>query len=239
MTNGLAGVTVTDPVGPVVKRDGGVIAFGGTPVVTEGLTGLGKFIAKNGVDINVGRNESGAKVALSTGTANIPGIQRAFTTGGTLAYNPNARVVTRSSTDTGFLIRGGTYTKLSGKASTEHFLSRPGSDNTSRRGGNIHHRQDSKGLGTWATQIFDMFGGGLLQSDGTAKAGITNRGTDNNFIDPLTAGGATQSVDSAATTKATAGEFVILTNFTDYTTGDVSGAGAGSSNLMNYSSITG
>ena len=84
-----------------------------------------------------------------------------------------------------------------------------------------------------------MFSGVLLQSDGTAKAGITGRGSDSNFIDPLTAGGATQSVDSANTNKNTAGEFVILTNFTDYTTGDVSGAGAGSSNLMNYSNITG
>ena len=213
-------------------NDGGVIANGGT------IAGS-KYTTKLLTDINIGRDESGSKVVATAGSASRPGIQAAFVSGGTLAYNPNARAVTRSSSDTGFLIRGGSFTKLSGKASTEHFLSRPGSDNTSRRGGNIHDRQDSRQLGTWATQIFDIFGGGLLQSDGTAKAGITGRGSDSNFIDPLTAGGATQSVDSAVTSKTTAGEFIILTNFTDYTTGDVSGAGAGSSNLMNYSSITG
>jgi hypothetical protein len=84
-----------------------------------------------------------------------------------------------------------------------------------------------------------MFSGVLLQSDGTAKEGITGRGSDSNFIDPLVALGATQSQDSAATRKNLAGEFVILTNFTDYTSGDTSEGGAGSSNLMNYSSITG
>jgi hypothetical protein len=230
ITETLTNTTATKFTGPTVKRDGGTIAHGGTPADT-------RFQAKNLVDINVGRNESGSKVALSTGTANIPGIQRAFTTGGTLAYNPNARVVTRSSTDTGFLIRGGTFTKLSGKSGTERFLATPAP--VGRSASNIHARQDHRQAGTWATQIFDMFSGVLLQSDGTAKEGITGRGSDSNFIDPLVALGLTQSVDSAVTSKDVSGEFVILTNFTDYTTGDVSGDGAGSSNLMNYSSITG
>jgi len=212
-------------------NDGGVIANGGT------IAGS-KYTTKLLTDINIGRDESGSKVVATAGSASRPGIQAAFVSGGTLAYNPNARAVTRSSSDTGFLIRGGSFTKLSGKASTEHFLSRPGSDST-RRGGNIHDRQDSRQLGTWATQIFDIFSGALLQSDGTAKAGITGRGSDSNFIDPLTAGGATQSVDSAVTSKTTAGEFIILTNFVDFDATDTSGAGAGSSNFMNYSSITG
>ena len=240
ITETLTNTTATNFTGPTVKRDGGVIAFGGSPAATGGRTGLGRFITKNGVDINVGRDQSGSKVALSTGTANVPGIQRAFTTGGTLAYNPNGRAVTRSASDTGFLMRGGTFVKLSGKASTEHFLSRPGSDNTSRKGGNLHAREDSKGLGAWATHMFDLFGGGLLQSDGTALVhDERNWGSDNNFIDPLTAGGATQSVDSAIANARSSGEFVILTNFVDWTSSDTSGGTTGSTNLMNYSSITG
>ena len=107
-------------------NDGGVIANGGT------IAGS-KYTTKLLTDINIGRDESGSKVVATAGSASRPGIQAAFVSGGTLAYNPNARAVTRSSSDTGFLIRGGTFTKLSGKASTEHFLSRPGSDEPRRR----------------------------------------------------------------------------------------------------------
>ena len=196
---------------------------------------------KSNIDLVKGRDQSGSKVVLITGSAHRPGVEIAFKDdGGTLAYNPNGRAVTRSSTDTGFLIRGGTFTKLSGKSSTEHFLSRPGSDTTSRRGGNIHDRQDTRRYGDWSDTIFDIYSGAIKAADGAAKSTITNRGGDSNFIDPLTAGGATQSVDSANTSKKTAGEFVILGNFVDWTTGSESGhATNGTTNLVNYSSITG
>ena len=202
--------------------DGHTIVGGGT---------VGGFNSKGNVKSNLdtvkGRKSSGSKVIAKTGTATKPGIENALASGGTLAYNPMSRAVTLSSDDpdgysstanTGFLIRGGSSTLLSGKASTDHHLAVAGSDTTSRR---PNAKRSYRQKGTWATQIFDVFGSNLLQSDGTAKAGITSRGS---VVDPSS--GMTFEGDEA--TRAIPGELLILFDFATFT-----------NNYKDYSAING
>jgi len=201
--------------------DGGVILNGGTIASS-------RHTSKNDSgwsDIAL-EGMYGSRVVANTGTANEVGITTARSTG-TLAYNPNGRGFTRSSTDTGFLIRGGSPTLISGIAATGGILSIPGSDTTARKSGNLHFSESVRQKGTWATAIFDIFGGNLLQSDGTAKAGITNRGTKyiNNSIDNSKAD---TPDDAARPTRSVPGEMVILFNFVSYST-----------NMVDYSDITG
>lgn len=200
--------------------DGGVVANAGT------IAGS-RYTAKSLIDLTAGSKSSGAKVVANTGTANEIGISKANSSG-TLAYNPSGRSVTRSSSDTGFVIRSGVANKISGVAGLNPILS-GGSDTTSRRGGNIHPKTKYYGKGTWADSIFDLYTGKLLEADGTAKAGIANWGT-----------AAALASDHAATpTRAIPGEFVILQNFVSYVGTSTSGDGTGSENLMDYSAITG
>ena len=91
---------------------------------------------------------------------------------------------------------------------------------------NLHFTESVRQKGTWATTIFDLFGGNLLQSDGTAKAGITSRGSasKHNAID-----NENNNVDNAARPSRSApGEMVLLFNFVSYST-----------NMLDYSEITG
>ena len=194
------------------KDDGGTILNGGN------ISGS-KFQAKTPIEIVQGRKVSGSKVVAKSGDAYNAGITTANSSG-TLAFNPSGRSVTRSATDTGFLIRGGVANNISGISSLNPILS-GASDTTSRRGGNIHPMKKYRQNGTWATAIFDIFGGGLLQSDGTAKDGITDRGT-----------AITLGVDHAAEpvggVRAIPGEFVILFDFATFT-----------NNYKDYSAFTG
>ena len=168
-----------------------------------------------------GVKSSGSKVIAKTGTATKPGVALARS-GGTLAYNPQGRSVSLSTSNIGWLIRGGTSTLLSGIASTDNILAMPGSDTTSRFAGNVHEKRQHRQQGTWATQVFDLYGGVLLQSDGTAKSGITNRGTKVELT----------GIDGAAydnqPTRAIPGELVILFNFVSYST-----------NMVDYSELLG
>jgi hypothetical protein len=199
--------------------DGGVIMNGGT-------ISSSRHTSKSILDIIAGADDYGSMVKANTGTATEVGITTARSDG-TLAYNPNGRAVTRSTTDTGFLIRGGSPTLISGVSGTGGILSIPGSDTTARKAGNLHFTESVRQKGTWATTIFDLFGGNLLQSDGTAKAGITNRGTKyiNNSIDNSKAD---TPDDAARPSRSTPGEFVLLFNFVSYST-----------NMLDYSEITG
>jgi hypothetical protein len=203
----------------IADNDGGVIMHGGN-------IGSSRHTNKSILDIVKGADDYGSMVKSNTGTANEIGITTARSDG-TLAYNPNGRAVTRSSTDTGFLIRGGSPTLISGVSGTGGILSIPGSDTTARRAGNLHFTERVYQKGTWATTIFDLFGGGLLQSDGTAKAGITNRGTryNHNSIDNSKAD---SPDDAARPSRSVPGEAVILFNFVSYST-----------NMVDYSDITG
>jgi hypothetical protein len=194
-------------------NDGGVIVNAGT------IAGS-KFTAKSPIDINGQARSSGAKVLARTGTASVPGIAKGNSSG-TLAYNGPT---TRSSSDTGFVIRSGVNNKISGVASLNPIFS--GGSDINRNAGNLHKKTAHYSKGTWATLVFDVFGGGLLQSDGTAKSGATGYGSSN-------------AITGDFPTRSAPGEFYILQNFVSFTGTSVSGDGTGSENMMDYSAITG
>ena len=236
ITSGLANVTVADFTGGAIveQNDKGTVANGGT------ISGS-KFAAKSLIDTNSGSRASGAKVTARTGSSYVPGIAKGNSSG-TLAYSGPA---TRSSTDTGFVIRGGVVNKISG-LSLNPILS-GASDTTSRRTGNIHVKTAYRGKGLLSGQIFNLYrdptsaqfhggtaGGdaGLRQDDNTAKAGISGWGTSRALASDHAA-----AVGVGAAPRG--GEFVILQNFVSYTGASISGDGSGSENLMDYSALTG
>jgi hypothetical protein len=237
ITDGLANVTTVDFAGGEIAEanDKGTIANGGT------ISGS-KFASKSLIDTNAGSRASGAKVTARTGTSNVPGIAKGNSSG-TLAYSGPA---TRSSTDTGFVIRGGVVNKISG-LSLNPILS-GASDTTSRKGGNIAVKTAYRGKGLLSGQIFNLYrdptsaqpyrggtaGGdaGLRQDDNTAKAGISGWGTSRALASDHAA-----AVGFGAAPRG--GEFYILQNFVSFVGTDVSGAGSGSENMMDYSALTG
>ena len=194
-------------------NDGGVI-------VNAGTVAGSKFTAKSPIDINGQARSSGAKVLARTGTASVPGIAKGNSSG-TLAYSGPA---TRSSSDTGFVIRSGVNNKISGVASLNPIFS--GGSDINRNAGNLHKKTTHRSKGTWATLVFDVFGGGLLQSDGTAKSGATGYGSS-------------IAITGDFPTRSAPGEFYILQNFVSFTGTSVSGDGTASENMMDYSAITG
>jgi len=208
-------------------KDGGTVLHGGNVAGS-------RFQGKTLVSIVQGIKLSGSKVHTNTGTAWESGITTANSSG-TFAYNPNSAAVTRSSTDTGFLIRGGSPTLIGGRAATGDILAIAGSDFARK---SIHMTEGRYKRGTWATSIFNLFrdptaaatnNHGLLQSDGTAKAGITNRGDrqEHNAIDN------SKDIDQASRrTLAVPGEFIFLVDFATqpWTSGG---------NFNDYSAITG
>tara|TARA_R110000824_G_scaffold373974_1_gene564439 strand:+ start:4167 stop:5150 length:984 start_codon:yes stop_codon:yes gene_type:complete len=197
----------------VEDKDGHTILNGGNIASAKGNS-------KSLVDIVKGIKRAGSVVLASTGSANKPGVEAAHISGTRIAYNPSSPDITRSSSDTGFVIRAGVANNIA-SVSDLNPLFTGGSDTTSRLNGSIHvpngiHKYSRKG--TWATTIFDAYGGNLLQSDGTAKAGITGRGSD-----------ASLATDNAATpTRAIPGEMTLLFNHVTFTT-----------NNLDYSAITG
>jgi|TARA_R110000765_G_scaffold153731_2_gene256682 hypothetical protein len=226
MTGINANVTSVDFAGGAAAEDidGHTIAGGGT---AGGFNS--KANIKNVIDLVKGIKSSGSKLIVKTGTATKPGVSVASNLSGNIfAYNPNGRSITRSATDTGFLIRGGTATKIAGAASTGHLISIPGSDTGQRNSGNIHEKSTYRQHGLWSDTILDLFNGKVYAADGAAKTTILNRGDS-----------VALATDGAVTSKETAGEFVILSNFVDYTTDSTSGGTAAGTNLKNYSDITG
>ena len=204
----ITNVTSTDfgAGGGAEDIDGHTVAAGGT---TGGYNV--KSNIKSNIDLVKGIKTSGSKVITKTGTAGKAGVSAASNLSGNIfAYNPNGRAITRSGSDTGFILRGGTATKIAGAASTDHLVSIPGSDTGQRGQGNLHHAKHYHRKGTWATQVFDLHSGLLKQSDGTDKAGITGRGTTVDF-----------AADQGNPTRAIPGELVILFNFASFTTNSV------------------
>jgi len=211
-------------------NNGGVIAGAGT------VSGNDRQItSKSVLDLQKGIQDSGSRMTTISGTTHNPGIQAALASGGSFAFTP-ARA-SRSKTDTGFIMNY-VPSLLAGKAATSDWLAYPSSD-YGRKLGNIHPKTKTYQKGTWATQVFDIFGGGLLQSDGTAKAGITNRGTASNYKNIRGSGNIDDSAQPAGGARAIPGEFIILHNFVDYDGASTSGDGTGSENMMDYSAITG
>ena len=130
---------------------------------------------------------------------------------------------------------------LSGKAGTGDILSIPAGDFVRK---SIHSKQNTRRYGDLSDMIFDVFGGGLLAADGAAKSTITNRGSESNYINPVSAE-AGNSYDSAASpSRSIPGQFFILSTFTGWSNetdvnNDASGGGTGSGPYMDYSAITG
>ena len=198
------------------------------------------FQSKSNIDVTKGNaDDYGSKIVALTGTAARPGVQQALGAGGALAYTPKGD--NRSSTDTGFLIAGGSPTLLSGKSGTGDLLAIPAAHYAVRN--SIHSKQNTRRYGDLSDMIFDVFGGGLLAADGAAKTTITNRGSESIFHNPDWMGG--NSADSAANpTRSIPGEFFILSTFTGWSRNtaeneDASGGGTGSGPYMDYSAITG
>jgi len=197
--------------------DGGTVAHGGTIASS-------RWTNKSILDLVDGRDSYGSMIDSA-----IDGIDTAVT-GQPLAYNPSGRAYSRTLANSGFLIRG-VQTLIGNKAATADILNIVGSAGNRK---SIHGLETTRQHGTWATTILDLFGTGALSGSRTGA------GTTSSYIDPLTAGGVTASVDSAANpTRAIPGEFVILSGHSDWTTSSGSGDGTGSVNLMDYSAITG
>ena len=217
IVEGLSNTTVTQfgSAAGVEDKDGHTILNGGNIASAKGNS-------KSLIDIVAGRKVVGSQLVINTGTAHESGTSKANSSG-TFGYNPSSSVAkgainfAASAPDSGFIIRSGVVNKIAGTA-VNPILS-GGSDTTSRRGGtlppSIHKYRQS---GTWATTIFDVYGGNLLQSDGTAKAGITNRGSTVSL-----------AADHAAQpTRAIPGEMTLLFDFVTFT-----------NNNLDYSAITG
>ena len=203
-------------------NDGGTITNGGT------ISGS-RFSSKDLISLNAESVSSGAKVLAVTGSAYRVGIAKSNSSG-TLAFFPS----TRTSSVTGFVIRGGVGNEISGVSSLNPIFF-AGSDKN-RNAGNLHKKTTHYSKGSWATAIFNIYRDptsgasnndhGLRQDDNTAKAGITGYGSSN-------------TITGDFPTRAIPGEFYILQNFVSFTGTSTSGDGTASENMMDYSAITG
>ena len=198
-------------------NDGGVIA-------NAGNISSSRHTAKSPMELAQGKKVSGSQMHTVSNRS-----QAALASGGTFAYNTSVHG-TRSSTDTGFLIAGGSPTLLSGKANTGDLLAIPAAHYAFRQSGNIHKRIKTTQKGTWADRTFDILNGTLSKG--------TNAGTAFNFVSTTNSGNPATD-DAASPTRAIPGEFVILTNFVSYTGESASGDGTASETMMDYSAITG
>ena len=227
MTGINANVTSVDFAGGAAAEDidGHTIAGGGNsaaPTLTATNGGWGsKTNNKSNIDVVKGIKSSGSKVIAKTGTATKPGVALARS-GGTLAYNPQGRSVTLSTSNIGWLMRGGTATLISGIASTANVLQIPGSDSTSRFAGSVHEMRHYRRQGAWSDTVLDLYNGKVYDADGNAKSTISGWGTKVEL----------NGIDGAAydnqPTRAIPGELVSLHNFVSY-----------SSNMVDYSALNG
>jgi hypothetical protein len=215
----------------------GVIANGGNiPSTTESPS---IFTAKSPMNLVQGMDIYGSRIVVKTGTSAIPGVMQANTSG-RIAFNPNT-MISRSSTNTGFVMRGGVANLIAGVTGLNPLAVNgyQGAKNSS----GVHKKIKTYQKGTWATKIFDIYGGGLLQSDGSAKEGITGWSTASTFTNAIHA--TDPATDSAASpTRAIPGEFFILSTFTGFmistaANNDSSGGGTGSGPYMDYTGVAG
>jgi len=237
IVEGLSNCTVTQfgANAAAEDKDGGVILNAGTPDSNQAWMNS-PSTAKAPIDIVAGRKVVGSQLVLNaavhagTGATSKhqPGTAKANSSG-TFGYNPSKSVAKRainfaSAPDSGFIIKQGVVNKVSG-TSLNPILS--GSYKEFKGTGSIHSPNGAfryQQLGTWATQMFDAFGGGLLQSDGTPKSGITNWRTESSGTNDIDL-----AADHAATpTQAIPGELTILFNHVTFGT-----------NNVDYSAITG
>ena len=237
-SDSMGGIAFTGGEIATMDNNGGVIANAGT------VSGNNRQItSKSILDLVKGADSAGSRPVVTTGSAHKPGIKAAFVTGGTFAFNP-ARA-SRSKTNTGFVMKYAP-SNLGSKSNIGWSQAIPAGDSTSRVAGNIHPKTKTYQKGTWATQIFNLFGNstagmlypyettigdqgsgnaedtdsvgfaGLRQSDGTVKAGITGRGSASTYKNNRGSGNIDDSAQPAGGARAIPGEFVILSSFTGW-----------------------
>jgi len=240
IVEGLSNCTVTQfgSTSGVEDKDGGVILNAGTPDSNQ--THMNSpTTAKSPIQIVAGRKVTGSQLVLNaaahagTGATSKhqPGTAKANSSG-TFGYDSSKSVAKRainfaSAPDSGLIIKQGVVNKVSGTA-LNPILS--GSYKEFKGTGSIHSPNGAfryQQLGTWATQIFDAFGGGLLQSDGKAKSGITGWENDGSNDASLAADHAAFGHVSSARAVG-ASEMTLLFNFVTPL-----------SNNVDYSTITG
>ena len=218
---------------PADNPNSGTVANGGN-IAGSLLT------AQSPMDLVKGADRYGSYITTRTGTANIPGINKA-NTNGRVAFNPNAE--TRTLANTGFIIRGGVGNNVAGVSGLNPIA--VNGYKGAKTSSGVHKKIKYYGNGSWTDTRFDVFGGGLLAADGAAKSTITNRGTATTYTNAIHA--SNPATDSAASpSRATPGEFFILSTFTGFAIGtaannDVSGHGTtdGAGPYMDYSAVTG
>ena len=218
---------------PADNPNSGTVANGGN-IAGSLLT------SQSPMDLVKGADRYGSYITTRTGTANIPGINKA-NTNGRVAFNPNAE--TRTLANTGFIIRGGVGNNVAGVSGLNPIA--VNGYKGAKTSSGVHKKIKYYGNGSWTDTRFDVFGGGLLAADGAAKSTITNRGTATTYTNAIHA--SNPATDSAASpSRATPGEFFILSTFTGFAIGtaannDVSGHGTtdGAGPYMDYSAVTG
>ena len=218
---------------PADKPNSGTVANGGN-IAGSILTAQSPMALVKGAD------RYGSYITTRTGTANIPGINKA-NTNGRVAFNPNAE--TRTLANTGFIIRGGVGNNVAGVSGLNPIA--VNGYKGAKTSSGVHKKIKYYGNGSWSDTRFDVFGGGLLAADGAAKTTIGNRGTATTYTNAIHA--SNPATDSAASpSRATPGEFFILSTFTGFAIGtaannDVSGHGTtdGAGPYMDYSAVTG
>lgn len=216
---------------PADNPNSGTVANGGN-IAGSLLTAQSPMALVKGAD------RYGSYITTRTGTANIPGINKANTSG-RVAFNPNAE--TRTLANTGFIIRGGVGNNVAGVSGLNPIA--VNGYKGAKTSSGVHKKIKYYGNGSWSDTRFDVFGGGLLAADGAAKSTITNRGTATTYTNAIHA--SDPATDSAASpSRATPGEFFILSTFTGFAIGtaannDVSGGASGAGPYMDYSAVTG
>jgi len=202
---------------PADNPDSGTVANGGN--ISGSL-----FQAKSPMDLVRGSDDRvsnyGSQITAT------PAHLAISNSNGTIAFNPNT--ASRTSTNTGFVMRGGVGNNISGISSFNP-IAVNGSD-TGGRYNSIHKTVGDNQKGKWSDRTFDILNGTL--SAGTdAGAAFTFRTVTNSAV--------AATDDAASPTRAIPGEFVILQNFVDYDGTSTSGDGTSSENMMDYSAITG
>ena len=230
------GATVTDFSGGVSGAediDGGIVMQGGN-IAGSRLTN------KSILDTVKGADEYGSKLGTVTGTAHKVGLAVARSVGSPkFAFFP--KPTDRTTANCTFLARG-LQTKVAGAASTEDIMGVLGQDQGAR---SIHvHSDDHYQRGSWATLAFNLFRNptagdnsettGLVQSDGTAKSGATNRGTAAIFRNLADQDNARPVSNNP--TRAIPGELVFMIDFASWPFAAGEPAGG---NYKDYSAITG
>ena len=145
--------------------------------------------------------------------------------------------------NTGFVIRGGVGNNVAGVSGLNPIA--VNGYKGAKTSSGVHKKIKYYGYGKWSDTLFDIFSGQRLEADGTAKSGIDNYGTATTYTNAIHA--SNPATDSAASpSRATPGEFFILSTFTGFAIGtaannDVSGHGTtdGAGPYMDYSAVTG